>query len=577
MPEKFGGEQFLSEKYPDLPKSPEVESAAKRKELRTGKKVRNKHEKVEAHLERLEEIFTHDDPKKFSLRVKFLKDQLHNELVITEKDIPENYWDNQKRIAREQGHGDIEITDELRRQGAKTIIKDQEQSLDAWIDYLGSYDATYPTWLKYWTFRSITKLSQYDKEAHEFKKRSKSTTAPFPDINREALAYVLDAVEKKRKGETQEITDENWEKLLKNENFGKLYAYAIEQITPASEEEKENIRGEWVKYDGLKEGEDLAEFESRVRKLYESLQGHGTGWCTAGESTAKAQLELGDFYVFYTKDKNGGYKVPRVAIRMQQGEIAEVRGINADQNLEPIMLDIAKEKTQTLPGGEKYEKKVSDMKKLTEIEKKLPDTSNVFRGNTEDSMEDASQRDEDLDYIRSTSEEVELTKEELRFLYEIDNKIEGFGYQEDPRIEELKNKRDLKTDYVKIFDCKSEQIALYEYEVDDKTIALLAHFDGEIFELMPKNLKYIMKGAWFKNSKIRKLVNLEYISGYVNFSYSKIKDLGMLKKIGGNVNFNNSEIENLGQLKSIGGDVIISKDSKLDFSNVKIGGQIIKE
>ena len=57
--------------------------------------------------------------------------------------------------------------------------------------------------------------------------------------------------------------------------------------------EKENIQGEWIKYE---QGSD-------AKPLYESLQGHGTGWCTAGESTAETQLKAGDFYVFYTKDK----------------------------------------------------------------------------------------------------------------------------------------------------------------------------------------------------------------------------------------------------------------------------------
>jgi hypothetical protein len=30
----------------------------------------------------------------------------------------------------------------------------------------------------------------------------------------------------------------------------------------------------------------------------------GTGWCTAGHSTAKIQINSGDFYVYYTFDKN---------------------------------------------------------------------------------------------------------------------------------------------------------------------------------------------------------------------------------------------------------------------------------
>ena len=35
----------------------------------------------------------------------------------------------------------------------------------------------------------------------------------------------------------------------------------------------------------------------------------------------------------------------------------------------------------------------------------------------------------------------ELNAEELKFLYETDNQIEGFGYWKDPRIAEIKSKR----------------------------------------------------------------------------------------------------------------------------------------
>ena len=67
-------------------------------------------------------------------------------------------------------------------------------------------------------------------------------------------------------------------------------------------------------------------------KLYNSLQGYNTGWCTAGSrETAKEQLEEGDFYVYYSKDKNGNYTIPRLAIRMSEDEIAEIRGKKVEE------------------------------------------------------------------------------------------------------------------------------------------------------------------------------------------------------------------------------------------------------
>lgn len=617
-PEENEGGDFLKEKYQDLPNSSEVESASKRHEIRTGEKPKNKQEKIGAYLDRLEEIFENPDEAKKERVIDFVKEKLYEKFVI--KEIPESYFKLQQKIAREQGHGDVEVTDMARQEAKKTIVKDQEQSLDNWIDYLGSEDAPYPNWLKYWTVRSIAGLSSYDKEKHEFKKRSKGTVAPFPDINREALSYVLDAVEKKHTGKKEEVTDENWEKLLKTENFGKLYAHAIEKITPASEEEKENIQGEWVKYD---QGSD-------AKPLYESLQGHGTGWCTAGESMAESQLAAGDFYVFYSKDQKGLAKIPRVAIRMQNDEIAEVRGIQAEQNLEPVMTDVTKEKMKELPGGEKYKKKVEDMKRLTEIEKKFIDIKKIEQKINESrrkynnhEYKDVSSRQielfeaidlaDELKEANHKNRELKLEKEELRFLYEIDGKIEGFGYQDDPRIYEFRSKRDKKQDYITIYecDCSREELALSMKELNYKTKVLVGDLickptyntDGFLAPELPPDLRRITGDADFKNSNVVWLGSLEVIDGSADFSYSNMVDFGKLKRIGKDANFDGffshiyrlpptiKELEYIGRdasflyctvkkfekLEHIGRNVIIDPDSKLDLSNVTIGGKIIKK
>jgi len=688
-----GGEQFLNEKYSDLQASQEVESAVKRQEIRSSEKTRDKNDKVEAYLGRLEEIFDVENPKR-ERRVEFLKNKLHENFVIKPDEIPESYFKHQQQIARERGYGDIEVTDEMRRQVAETIRHDQAQSLDAWVDYFGSPDATYPNWLKYFAFRSITKLAEYDKEKKEFKKRSKGTTANFPDINREALSYVLDEVEKSHtKGVRENTDDEQWEKALKNANFGKLYAQAIEKITPASEEEKENIQGEWIKYE---QGSD-------AEPLYKSLQGHGTGWCTAGEGVAKAQLETGDFYVFYSKDKSGQPKIPRVAIRMENGEIAEVRGINADQNLEGSMTEIAKEKTKTLPGGEKYDKKTEDMRRLTEIEKKFISTKNI-EGEIENltlipkrSGDDGKVDDQidklkaDLKQIELENQKVELTKEELRFLYGMDGPIEGFGYQKDPRvdeilanrndiedyieiykdnskyknvrekwkklleikkklypilnidkqiylleikkedrmadgdnyddsdaeIDELKKKynnegnvtlskeelrflyeiderieifdtqaeeitraRDKNKDYSIIFDCDPDDVALYAEELGDSTLVFVGNLIAGKINKIPINLKYVVGDVGFGHSKFEELPhNLTFVSGSLVVGSSRIKALPLnLNFIGRDLNIRDSQIKSIPLgLNYIGRTVMVDKGSALDFSKVKIGGEIIYE
>ena len=200
-------------------------------------------------------------------------------------------------------------------------------------------------------------------------------------------------------------TEAAFRKSLNGSNFAHLYVHAIHKtqegmITP---EQKRQIQGSWQKY----------EQHSDPRILHGDLQGFGLDWCTAtGFETAKTHIDGGDFYVYYTRNEDGKDSVPRVAIRMEQGNVAEVRGINAGQDIEPEMIDIVADRLIGLPGGEEYIRKAEDMKRLTSIEKKVLDDPNT-----------------------------DLTDDELRFMYELDHEIEGFGYEEDPRIKEIRAMR----------------------------------------------------------------------------------------------------------------------------------------
>lgn len=437
---------FLKNKY-NLHVAPEVESAVKRTEKRTEEKVsQNPEVRIQNYLERIKEIINRQDPEKREQGLQALKKVLHDKFIIKYEEIPESYFETQRRIAREQGHGEIGITSEMREQHAEVIITDQESSLDTWIDYFASTDATYPDWLKYWAFRSILGMGEYDKEKKQFTKRSNGTTKSFPDLNREALAYTVDAIEKKYQGVPQEQNPQ-FQKLLQGENFSKLYAWAIDKVTPASQEQLSKVQGQWVKFD---QGSDHL-------PLVESLQGHGTGWCTAGESTAKTQLQNGDFHVFYSQDEKGNPKIPRVAIRMENGKIAEIRGVAEQQNLDPYVGDVVQEKLQKFPDGKEYEKKNSDMKTLTEIEKK-------------------------------TKLNQQLTKNELIFLYEINSKIEGFGYQRDPRIAELQKTRNTKEDAPIVLDCQPDEIAYNQNEITENIKVYIGQLSKEILQSNIENI-----------------------------------------------------------------------------------------
>lgn len=459
---------FLKEKY-SLHNTEEVESAALRTEIRTGEEVpQDPAARIQNYLERFTGILEREDPKRRERGVEAIKRVLHDKFVIKPEEIPEGYFENQRRIARELGHGDVEVSNEMREQLTEVVITDQETTLDTWIDYLASPDATYPDWLKYYAVRSVLGMGAYDKEKHQFGKRSKGTTKPFPDLNREALAYVLDAIEKNNSEagyDFSTLAEEDrpqFEKLLTGENFAKLYAFAIEKVTPASQEQLTSTAGEWIKYD---QGSDHA-------SLWQSLQGHGTGWCTAGESTAQAQLQNGDFYVFYSLDAKGQPIIPRASIRMQKGKIAEVRGVAAEQNLDPIIAPVVETKLKEFPDGPVYEKKVGDMKTLTDIERKAKAGA-------------------------------KLAKDDLVFLYEIDQSIEGFGYNRDPRIAELRSARNPQEDMPIVFECSEDQIAHNLSEIKNDTKAYIGPLVPGIFDKIQEyGIEHVY--ASFPEGRVRK-------------------------------------------------------------------------
>lgn len=450
--EASAGVDFLKRKY-DLHNSPEVDQATKRTEFRTGEKIsQDPASRIENYLNRFEELSNRKDTKDRERGLDALKEVLHRKYIVKPNEIPEAYFKLQVQILRDRGQGgDWESLSEnqkqtVLKQGTEAVISDQEGSLDNWINYFASNDAPYPTWLKYYATRSVVGLSSYDKEKKIFPQRSKGTTKPFPELNREALAYVFNALEDKYTKNKIDLTSfeendrEQFQNLLNGENFAKLYSWAIEKVTPASHDRLLITDGKWIKYN--KGTEPTA--------LVTSLQGHGTGWCTAGESTARTQLQGGDFYVYYSLDQYGKPTTPRIAIRMEDDQIGEVRGIAEDQNLDPYIGKVVQKKLEEFPDGKLYEKKVNDMKILTDIDRNM----NQGQG---------------------------LTKEELIFLYEINGKIEGFGYQRDPRIAEIRTKRNSKEDAPIVLDCTTDEIAWSRNEINKNTKAYIGPLFPDIF------------------------------------------------------------------------------------------------
>jgi hypothetical protein len=451
-------------KNPELQTSPEVQRAVEREEQKMGEKVPNDPaERIEAYMDRLENIFLNPDERKRDRNLEMFRDKIYDALIIKRENFPDSYFELQKRIARERGQAVEEIPENVREQMMDVAIEDQKASLDAWMDYLTSEDAVYPAWFKYFVWRNVTKLSQFDKERGEFKKRTDSTVAPYPDIYREPLAQIADIYEK-IKADNKNLKEPEIKEAF-SKKFPNLYAELISKSLAASMENREEIRGEWIKYEQGRDGD--------AEKLFQSLEGKGTGWCTAGHSTAQTQIESGDFYVYYTNDSNGEPTQPRLAIRMDgDNRIGEVRGILLPQGVEPVMQEALDGKLSEFGGeADAYRKKSEDMRILTALEKK--------RENEEP-----------------------FTKDDLVLLYEINGTIEGFGYQKDPRINELRQGRNAEEDMLVIFECTREEIAHVPSQINENTKAYVGQLEPGIFQKLPENLEHVYTS--FPDKKIRR-------------------------------------------------------------------------
>ena len=518
------GSQFLHQKDSKLHTTSKVEHEKKRKKENKEIVSDKPTSKIEDFLNVIEKthLSHQDDPRV----LERLKDYYYKENVIKGEDVPESYYKTQQRLAREQGHGDIEINNETKEQLNEVIISDQKSTLDNWLDYFTSqYSDSFPVWAKYWAFNGMLKLSFYDKEKHVFNKRNKETVAPFPDLNREALAFVVDSIVKRVNKESIPLEQDNEEfkKLLQGASFGKLYAFAIEKVIPTEEKELANIKGEWIKYN----------MDSDHMSLVNSLQGYATGWCIAGESTAKHYIRQGDFYIYYSFDKQGNPTIPRAAIRMQGSSIGEVRGIASEQNLDPYIGDVVDEKLQDFFDGKEYKKKSADMKQLTKIDNR------VKQGG-------------------------ELTKNDFKFLYEIDSKIQCFGHNhnKDPRIEEILQDRDWKKDLSFVTGYKSEQISNNRQDV-----------------LNGKDIKYFHGDLDFRSLISADNLKLpDYIGGDLDFiSLTSAENLKLPDHMGGDLNLNDlTSADNLKLPDYIGGDLDLYNLTSAD--NLKlpdyIGGNL---
>ena len=498
------GATLLNKSFGDLARSRAVMRAVLHEQL-------SPEARIERYLSKLESVLQRksDNPRVTTAAERFIGRLIDNAIInkndsaLVEKTALALYR-SEERMAEERGAGanDAQLTFAQVKDGYIKLIHEkhsqQTASLSRWVDYLRGNDAHYPAWFRYLAIRSVLKMGEFNRTPPGFHHRTKDTIAPFPDLNPEALGFVYKAllepshnsVIQTRNMEPELVAE--FRTALASKKFSSLYAVAL--VACNQNIDRSRIEGEWRKYD---KGSSPSILEG-------DIEGKATGWCTATGS-AHSHLEVGDFYVYYTKDSNEVCSIPRVAIRMEDDQIAEIRGIAAGQHVENEFVEIAAEKGETLPGYKHFKKASADMKQMTAIYKKcfkkLPNSDEVKPLNPE------------------------LTKEELSFLYELDSKIESFGYYRDRRINEVletRNKwRNKWRDYTAIFNCKRSQIVIEGEPFTENTRVCLRDLtdgDYKILNFHPGPLVFVGKQRFDGCTALTSIPEGTVFKESVNFS-----------------------------------------------------------
>ena len=393
-------------------------------------------------------------------------------LVMDYEDIPDAYWKQQEQILRDNGQG-RELSRYEKEILAEDLIDKQRQSITSWTNYLGDKNCPYPLWFKVYAFDGISKMSNaLNLDEADYNRRDNTTALSFPKLNAEILAKVYRNINEfygvvKEDWLSKHPDDEKLVSLVKSANFPKLYAKELvdTKVIIKTPERTEDVHGDWFEY---KLGD-----EEEIASLAE-----GTRWCVVDPNVAHNYLTYGqysnpeeyddyddDYYdyddaevenseakfiIFRLEDPNspGVYASNGSAsIRLDpDGIVDEISGLNDGQAVEDALVPIVKEKTISLPGGEKYLQKFDDKQALIRLDKKM-------------------EKGQDL------------TKEELSFLYELDRPIATLDTynRKDPRIPELKEKYDLEYALEKGVDANKLASSLESEDIISKLDVLLRY------------------------------------------------------------------------------------------------------
>ena len=497
------------------------------------------------------------------------------------KELPESYIEHQRAIARQNGRGADFDQDFNKEHELKILQEQQRESFLRWFDYIMGMDAgvvnVSPPWLRYILLEELLEIGIYNPIKDSFSQRTHETVGAYPQLNEEAFSEVYTSLKSYYEGDYN-FEEPNLLELIKKDErraFANIYAQRLNELNKlAVKFNPKETEGEWIKYDRGN--------TNHAQDLFDSLQNQNTGWCTANAcSMAITQVDGGDFYVYYSKDVNGEFTAPRIAIRMEDKRIFEVRGRANDQNLdrEISKTNILEDKLKEFGDeGKRYKQKSQDMKLLTKIEAKVKSGDELREISKTNILEDKlkefgyegeryKQKSQDMKLLTKIEAKVksgdELSFDELKFLYEIERKIQSFGYGKDPRIHEIISKRgQLVEDYALIFNVKTSEVTLNKEDVlSGKAKVFIGTLElGLEDDLSRIQLKAIGGDAHFNNLKSAKgLESLTYIVGTAGFvNLTSARGLESLTYIGKSAYFSNLiNAKGLENLAHIGGNAIL--------------------
>ena len=438
----------------------------------------------------------------------------------------------------------------------------QKETINEWISYLKQSE--YPVAIKYLLLKSVLNFN-YDYKTNVLIKRTAKTIRNFTPFDAGSLS---------------ELIPMNSDYLLKD--YTQIQVSNAVNVLRNNELAKTSSGGTWLKFDGGSKT-DSKKREENSKELSKLVQ--NTYWCT--KTNAKSQLDGGDFYVYVTE--NNGEVFPRIAIRMDEDKVGEVRGNKSSaQDLEDDMIPIAKEFLENNldnDSGKKWLDGIDYNQKALDLYNKL-NSEGLFKNSIEGFIElKSKEQDNLLDYADRNGHIVRIEKlieEKIKYLpnefYKKDEIVFDFSDfipkltriilgNADFRYSEISNLGKL-TSIGGNTDFSDSQVT----DLGNlTTIGGDAYFRNSQVTSLGKLIK-IGNGANFQKSQITSLGNLTSIGDFAYFNDSKITDLGNLTTIGGDAKFQNSQITDLGNLTSIGGDVSFINSQVTDLGNLQTIG-----